>query len=135
MNRKDFKNKSEMQIFLSYFKPHRKLFFLDMACALGIAMIDLAFPFISRWCMYKLLPDNAWRTFWTVMAIVFCAYILRSVFTYIITYLNLLSMGYSLLDYFKFIINRVECWFSIVGFLLVFLTIFTKGYDKNDIYL
>ena len=28
MNRKDFKNKSEMQIFLSYFKPHRKLFFL-----------------------------------------------------------------------------------------------------------
>lgn len=56
-------------------------------------------------------------------------------FTYIITYLNLLSMGYSLLDYFKFIISRVECWFSIVGFLLVFLSIFTKGYDKNDIYL
>ena len=86
MNQKDFKNKSEMQIFLSYFKPHRKLFLLDMVCALAIALIDLAFPFISRWCMYKLLPDNAWRTFWTVMAIVFCAYILRSVFTYIITY-------------------------------------------------
>ena len=58
MNQKDFKNKSEMQIFLSYFKPHRKLFFLDMACALLIAMIDLAFPFISRWCMYKLLPEQ-----------------------------------------------------------------------------
>ena len=68
MNQKNFKNKSEMQIFLSYFKPHRKLFFLDMVCALAISMIDLAFPFISRWCMYKLLPDNAWRTFWTVMA-------------------------------------------------------------------
>ena len=73
MNQKDFKNKSEMQIFLSYFKPHRKLFLLDMVCALAIALIDLAFPFISRWCMYKLLPDNAWRTFWTVMAVVFCA--------------------------------------------------------------
>ena len=71
MNQKDFKDKSELQIFLSYFKPHRKLFFLDMVCALAIAMIDLAFPFISRWCMYKLLPDNAWRTFWTVMAVVF----------------------------------------------------------------
>ena len=59
MNQKDFKDKSELQIFLSYFKPHRKLFFLDMVCALAIAMIDLAFPFISRWCMYKLLPDNA----------------------------------------------------------------------------
>lgn len=79
MNQKDFKNKSEMQIFLSYFRPHRKLFLLDMVCALAIAVIDLAFPFISRWCMYKLLPDNAWRTFWTVMVVVFCAYILRSV--------------------------------------------------------
>lgn len=47
MNQKDFKDKSELQIFLSYFKPHRKLFFLDMVCALAIAMIDLAFPFIS----------------------------------------------------------------------------------------
>ena len=86
MNQKDFKNKSEMQIFLSYFRPHRKLVLLDMVCALAIAVIDLAFPFISRWCMYKLLPDNAWRTFWTVMVVVFCAYTLRSVFTYIITY-------------------------------------------------
>ena len=39
MNQKNFKNKSEMQIFLSYFKPHRKLFLLDMVCALAIALI------------------------------------------------------------------------------------------------
>ena len=47
MNQKDFKNKSEMQIFLSYFKPHRKLFLLDMVCALAIALIDLAFPYFQ----------------------------------------------------------------------------------------
>ena len=35
MNQKDFKNKSEMQIFLSYFRPHRKLFLLDMVCCSG----------------------------------------------------------------------------------------------------
>ena len=58
MNRKDFKNKSEMQIFLSYFKPHRKLFFLDMACALGIAMIDLAF---------HLFPDGVCTNFCRTM--------------------------------------------------------------------
>ena len=83
MNQKDFKNKSEMQIFLSYFKPHRKLFLLDMVCALAIAMIDLAFPFISRWCMYKLLPDHAWRTFWTVMAgCILCLYFAVSIYLY-----------------------------------------------------
>lgn len=83
---KDFRNRSELRIFLSYFRPHRKLFYLDMVSALAIAVIDLAFPAVSRWCMYTLLPANAWRTFWTVMAVVTAAYVLRSVFYYVITY-------------------------------------------------
>ena len=83
---KDYKNKSEFQIFLSYFKPHIGLFLMDMVCALAIALIDLAFPAISRWCMYTLLPQNAWKTFWLVMLAVFAAYVLRSVFTYMIWY-------------------------------------------------
>ncbi|MGM9998846.1 MAG: ABC transporter ATP-binding protein [Candidatus Bruticola sp.] len=82
----DFKNQSELQIFLSYFKPHKKLFFLDMSCALAISVIDLAFPAVSRWCLYTLLPQNAWRTFWLVMSLVTAAYVLRSVFTYIVSY-------------------------------------------------
>lgn len=88
MTNYDFENKSEFSIFLHYFLPHKKLFFLDMICALAIAVIDLSFPFISRWCMYTLLPQNAWRTFWTVMSIVFLAYILRSIFTYVVWYVG-----------------------------------------------
>lgn len=51
-----------------------------------IALVDLMFPFVSRWCMYTLLPDHKWKTFWVIMGIVFIAYVLRSVFTYIIAY-------------------------------------------------
>ena len=83
---RDFQNQSELSIFLSYFKPHRGLFYLDMVSALAIAVIDLAFPAVSRWCMYTLLPDKAWKTFWIVMAVVTGAYVLRSVFYYIISY-------------------------------------------------
>ena len=83
---KDFKHKTEFQIFISYFKPHMGLFLLDMVCALAIALIDLAFPFVSRWTMYTLLPDHKWQTFWLVMGIIFVAYILRSIFNYIIWY-------------------------------------------------
>ncbi len=75
-----------LQVFVSYFKPHKKLFLLDMTCALAISIIDLAFPYISRWCMYTLLPGKLWKTFWIVMAIVFVAYLFRSYFTYIIAY-------------------------------------------------
>ena len=44
MTTKEFQERSDLRIFLSYFKPHRKLFVLDMVCALTIALIDLAFP-------------------------------------------------------------------------------------------
>lgn len=86
MTTREFQQKSSLQIFLSYFKPHRKLFILDLCCALAISLIDLAFPAVSRWCMYELLPTSAYGTFFAVMAVVFAAYLLRSLFTYIICY-------------------------------------------------
>jgi len=86
MTTREFQKKSDLQIFLSYFKPHRGLFLLDMFCALVICLIDLAFPYVSRWCMYQLLPQSAYGTFWAVMAVVFAAFGLRALMTYIIGY-------------------------------------------------
>ena len=86
MTTKDYQEQSALRIFLSYFKPHRGLFILDMICALIIALIDLAFPYISRWCMYELLPQSAYRTFFVVMAAVGVAFAVRAVLTYIIGY-------------------------------------------------
>jgi len=77
--------KSKLGIFFSYFRPHRKLFAIDMACAVTASAIDLAFPYISRMSMEKYLPENMYRTFFTVMGIVVLAYVLRSVLYYIIT--------------------------------------------------
>ena len=51
-----------------------------------ISVIDLAFPYISRWCMYELLPKSAYRTFFAVMAVVFAAFLLRALLTYVICY-------------------------------------------------
>ena len=86
MTTREFQQKTPLQIFLSYFKPHRKLFIMDLCCALIIALIDLAFPAVSRWCMYQLLPQSAYQTFFAVMAVVFTAFALRAVLTYIICY-------------------------------------------------
>lgn len=86
MTTQDFRQKSALQIFLSYFRPHRKLFIMDLACALMISVIDLAFPAVSRWCMYELLPRSAYRAFFCVMAVVFAAFVLRSLLLYVICY-------------------------------------------------
>ena len=79
MTTREFQEKSSLQIFLSYFRPHRRLFIMDLACALMISLIDLTFPYISRWCMYELLPESAYQTFFTVMAVVLAAFALRAV--------------------------------------------------------
>jgi len=86
MDTKEFQKRSLISIFFSYFKPHKKLFILDMSCAFLIAVIDLSFPAITRYSLNKLLPVNAYKTFITIMVIMLIAYTLRAFFYYIITY-------------------------------------------------
>ena len=86
MTPRDYQHKNMMQIFLHFFKPHMGLFILDMVCALIVALVDLAYPLVSRWAMYELLPQNAYRTFFAVMGVVVLAYLVRAFLYYIITY-------------------------------------------------
>mgnify|MGYP002603908238 CR=1 FL=1 len=75
-----------LRIFLSYFGPHRRLFLLDMLCALFIGAVDLIFPLISRRAINTMLPEHAYHTFFVVMGIMAAAYLVRAFFYYIIAY-------------------------------------------------
>ena len=86
MTTKDYQTRSPLRIFLSYFKPHRRLFALDMTCAFLIALIDLAFPLVSRQAMYTWLPEKQFRVFFIVMAAVVVAYVLRSGLYFVVAY-------------------------------------------------
>ena len=86
MKQKDFKNWSALRIFLSYFAPHKKLFALDIGCAFFVALVDLAYPLISRQALQVLLPQKSYSLFFIVMAVVVVAYILRSLTHYIVMY-------------------------------------------------
>ena len=86
MTTKDYQKKSPLMIFLSYFKNHKKLFAIDVSCAVGIAAIDLAFPLVTRSALYDMLPEKMYRTFFIVMAVVVLCYVLRSVLNFIVAY-------------------------------------------------
>ena len=86
MTTEQYRTRSGLSIFLSFFRPHRGLFFLDLACALVVALIDLAYPIVSRYAMRTLLPQNAYRAFFTVMLVVVAAYALRALLYFVITY-------------------------------------------------
>lgn len=79
-------NQSLFRIFLSYFPAHRKLFILDMTCAFIMAAVDVAFPLVSRYVMYDLLPEKLYRTFFAIMGIVVAVFLVRACMNYIVTY-------------------------------------------------
>ncbi|TJY38948.1 ABC transporter ATP-binding protein [Cohnella pontilimi] len=46
--------------FLSYYRPYKKLFLLDFACAVLVALLELGFPVAVQWIIDTLLPDKNW---------------------------------------------------------------------------
>ncbi len=86
MSTEQMKKSGYLRIFISYYRPHWKIFALDMACALCISLIDLAFPFVSRFAMSELLPGKLFQVFFTVMAAMAAAYVLKSVFYYTVAF-------------------------------------------------
>ena len=81
-------NEANLKIFLRYLSRHKTLFFLDMSCAVLVAVIDLVFPYASRSAMNALLPQKLFGAFFAVMAVLVLSYVLKSVLYYVITVLG-----------------------------------------------
>ncbi len=86
MTTRDFQTRKPLSILLSYFEPHRGLFILDLVCATIVALIDLAFPLVTRRSMYDLLPNQQYQTFFLVMAAMMAAFLVRALLYYVIAY-------------------------------------------------
>ena len=86
MTTRDFQTRKPISILFSYFKPHRGLFILDLVCATVVALIDLAFPLVTRRSMYDLLPNQQYQTFFLVMAAMMAAFLVRALLYYVIAY-------------------------------------------------
>jgi ATP-binding cassette subfamily B protein len=72
--------------FSSYYKPHMKLFMVDMFCALGIAGLDLVFPLLSRNILNTYIPDKNLRALVMTAVAMLVLYIVRAIFNYIVFY-------------------------------------------------
>lgn len=57
-----------------------------MCCAIFIALVDLAFPIVSRRALYELIPESKYKLLFAVMAIVALFYLIRSFAQYTMTY-------------------------------------------------
>ncbi len=87
MHKRDYTRHKSL-IFMSFYKEHIGTFLLDLFCALMMSAIDLAFPMLSRYALNTLLPNNMFTFFFVLVGSFVAMFALRSVFSYIVTYIG-----------------------------------------------
>lgn len=79
-------NDRALKIFLSYYRPHIKIFIADMFCALIIAAIDVMFPLVTRELLNTLIPQGKLRLFLIIIAVLLGIYLIRRTCTWFVNY-------------------------------------------------
>lgn len=72
--------------FARFYKPHKKLFILDMVCAFIVACCDLFYPVIAKNIINDYVPNQNIRLFVTWAVVLLGIYILKAILNYIIQY-------------------------------------------------
>ena len=75
-----------LRAFLTFYKPHRRLFILDLIFATGIALVDVIYPMISRYFLQELLPKGEVKIFGVLLLVLLLLFVIRAGFQYIVTY-------------------------------------------------
>ncbi|MHA1795018.1 MAG: ABC transporter ATP-binding protein [Promethearchaeota archaeon] len=72
--------------FIRYYRPHLKLFTLDLFCAFLIAALDLMFPLFSERFLGDFIINNNIQAIWVFGAILLGLYLIRTVAFYVMAY-------------------------------------------------
>jgi ATP-binding cassette subfamily B protein len=73
-----FSNSELLKRFFAYYKPHRKLFWLDFSSAVVSGVLELAFPMIVGIFVDELLPDQDWGVILLASLGLFLVYLLNT---------------------------------------------------------
>lgn len=72
--------------FISYYKPHKKLFFIDMICAFLVAAMDLVFPLITNILLKDAIPNKNLRVIIIFTGVLALLYVIKLIANYVVDY-------------------------------------------------
>lgn len=72
--------------FLKYYKPHIKMFTLDLCAAFLISVCDLIYPIITRNMLNNYIPNKEMRLLVTSAIVLMIIYIIKLLLNYFVTY-------------------------------------------------
>ncbi|MBR5302528.1 MAG: ABC transporter ATP-binding protein [Clostridia bacterium] len=80
--------KGAIREFAAYYKPHMRMFTLDLCCALVISLVDILFPVFTRRVLYDYIPNQMMRTFALMAGLMLVMFIIRTAAQWMVTYLG-----------------------------------------------
>ena len=80
--------KGAIREFVSYYKPHMRMFLLDMCCATVISLVDILFPVFTRKVLYDYIPNQMMRTFVLMTILMLACFLIRTAAQWTVTYLG-----------------------------------------------
>lgn len=72
--------------FISYYKPHKKLFIIDMLCAFMVALCNLFYPFITKNIINIYVPDKNLELLLVWSGVLLLIYAVKALLNYVIQY-------------------------------------------------
>ena len=72
--------------FIAYYRPHKKLFAMDMTAALLVAVIGVVYPIITRTMLNTLIPDRNYRMIVIFGLTLLALYFVKMLLNYFIQY-------------------------------------------------
>ena len=72
--------------FAVFYKPHKKLFILDIICAFLIAVCNLFYPFITKNVLNIYIPNQQLKLMIVWLAVLLCIYVIKAILQYIVEY-------------------------------------------------
>ncbi|MDI9499084.1 MAG: ABC transporter ATP-binding protein [Bacillota bacterium] len=84
--RNPYQTTPRLILFARGFRPHLRLFIIDLAAALGISLIDLSFPLLTRYGLNSLLPNGHYQRFAWLMIMIAAFFAIRGLLQYVVTY-------------------------------------------------
>ena len=72
--------------FISYYKPHKTLFIIDMICAFLVAAMDLVFPMFTNYLLKDAIPNKNLRTIIIFTSVLALLYVVKLIANYIVDY-------------------------------------------------
>ena len=80
--------------FIKYYRPYRKLFFIDLFCALVVSAADLFYPMLAKDVINIYIPDKNIRMVLTFGGVLLGIYLIKAAANYVILYWgHLLGVG------------------------------------------